>query len=141
MSCRRLVKVIGWQQALYGAGGDSVAPSDCLRNLYPDSLGAKRRADVVQEAEQLPIGLEERRLVVRDPMLLAELPDDRLRATHVQARHAGEQVMLDLVVERAVPEIGQRMAADVARGQNLGAHEVESRGGVGLWHALVIGSK
>jgi len=37
-------------------------------------------------------------------LFAAELLDDRLRAPHVQSRHTGEEVMLDLVVERAIPE-------------------------------------
>ena len=65
--------------------------------------------------------------MVRDAPLLAKLLDDRLRAAHVQPGHAREEVMLDLVVERAIPEIGERMTPDVARGQHLRAHEVEAR--------------
>src|SRR5712692_4354836 len=85
-------------------------------NLRPRALGSQRGPNLVQKLEQLPVRLEERGLVVIDAALAAELLNDRLRTPHVQSRHAGEQVMLDLVVERAVPEVGQGMTANVAGG-------------------------
>src|SRR5438309_11752402 len=88
-------------------------------NLGSSALGSQGSADLVQKLEQLPVRVQERRFVVVNAFLAAELLDDRLRTPHIQSRHAREEVMLDLVVERAVPEVGQRMADYVACRQRL----------------------
>ena len=47
--------------------------------------------------------------------------------------------MLDLVIERPVQQVGQRVGAHVARGQHLRAQEVERLTAFDLRHALVVG--
>jgi len=62
----------------------------------------------------LAIRREEAGGVVRNAQPLAEVFDDGLRLAELIARHGREQVMLDLVVEAAVPEVGDPVPEDVA---------------------------
>ena len=78
----------------------------------------------MQVLEDLSVGLEHTGLVVGDGVLPAEAPDDTLRLWQLVAGQPREQMVFDLVVETAVPEVGDRVAYDVATGQYLPAQEV-----------------
>ena len=73
----------------------------------------------MQEAQDLAIRAVDRGLVVGDVDLGAVGAHDLVGAADVAARHGGKQVVLDLVVERSVEEVGERIGPDVARGQDL----------------------
>lgn len=75
---------------------------------------AQRSADVMQIAEDLSEGSGDTCLMIRDATRFAESPHERLRLSELVARHGREQVMFDLIVQAAIPEIGQRMGVDIA---------------------------
>jgi hypothetical protein len=52
---------------------------------------------------------------------VAERFDDRLRFSQFVARDLREQVMLDLVVQTTVPEVGKGVGFDVSGGEHLPA--------------------
>ena len=64
-------------------------------------------------------------LGVGDGALLTECFHDRLSLPQLVPRHAREQVMLNLVIEPAIPEVGNRIPNDVAARQNLPAEEID----------------
>ena len=64
--------------------------------------------------QDLFVGLEHAGLVVGDGVIPAEASDDRLRFSQLVAGQPREQVVFDLVVEAAVPEVGNRVGCDVA---------------------------
>src|SRR6185312_15743406 len=69
-------------------------------------LGCPRpqgRAQRVEIAQDLPVRAGHRRLVVGDAALPAEGAHDRLRRPQLVARQRREEVMLDLVVQPAIP--------------------------------------
>ena len=68
----------------------------------------------MQVLEDLFVGLEHARLVVADTVVPAEAPDDRLCFSQLVAGQPREEVVFDLVVEAAVPEVGDRVSDDVA---------------------------
>src|SRR5215211_1449153 len=79
----------------------------------------------MQVLEDLPVGLEHAGLVVGDGMISTESFDDRLRFSQLVAGQPWKQVVFDLVVQAAIPEVGDRMGDDVPACQYLPAHEVE----------------
>src|SRR5215208_4763260 len=88
--------------------------------------------------QDLFVGLKHAGLVVGDGVLLAESPDDRLRLPQLVAGQPREQVVFDLVVETAVPEVGDRVGYDVAAGQYLPAQEVHLAVAVQEGHGFVV---
>jgi len=87
------------------------------------------------------IGLEQPGLGVGDAVLGAVGADERLRPAQVAARHAREQVVLDLQVEAAHEPVDRPAAADVARGQDLAGEEVDPRVPRDQRHPLVVGGE
>src|SRR5690606_1740672 len=89
--------------------------SDCLSLLQQRALErvALAEADAVDVAGDDAVRGPQRRLGVADPEPLAVRPDRAGRLTQVRARHRGEQVMLDLVVQPAHGDIEQAASADV----------------------------
>src|SRR5437764_13774347 len=81
-------------------------------------------AHLVQEREDLAVRLKHAGLMIRDVVLLAIRANDALRLWQITTWHRREEVVLDLVVETAVPLVGDETGADVARGQHLAAQEV-----------------
>jgi hypothetical protein len=71
--------------------------------------------------QEFPVGLQHPSLVVGDEMRVTERFDDRLRFSQFVARDLREQVMLDLVVQTTVPEVGKGVGFDVSGGENLPA--------------------
>ncbi len=69
--------------------------------------------------QEFPVGLQQPGLVIGDGMRLAERFDDRLRFSQFVARDLREQVMLDLVVQSTVPEVGKGVGFDVSGGDHL----------------------
>src|SRR5215204_6729159 len=78
------------------------------------SCFAQRSADRVEVLQDLFVGLEHAGLVVGDTVLPAEALDDRLRFFELVAGQPREQVVFDLVVEAAVPEVGYGVGDNVA---------------------------
>ena len=68
----------------------------------------------MQILDDLPVGLHEAGLVVSNGMFLAEGFDDVLRFFQFVPGNSWEQVMFDLVVQTAIPEISNRMGFDIA---------------------------
>src|SRR5262245_58997576 len=95
----------------------------------------------MEKLEDLDVGLQRAALSVGYRSLLAERPDDRLRFLQVVPRHAGEEMVFDLVVQSAVPEVGQRVSLDISTGQNLAANEVELAIAVQRRHPFVVGGE
>lgn len=75
----------------------------------------------MQKLQDFAEGLEHAGLIVGDFVFTAIGFDDPLRFFQIVARHVGEEMMLDLVVEATIPEIGEEATTYVARGQNLAA--------------------
>src|SRR5215212_1588427 len=71
--------------------------------------------------QEFPVGLQQSSLVIGDGTRVAERFDDRLRFSQFVARDLREQVMLDLVVQTTVPEVGKGVGFDVSGGENLPA--------------------
>src|SRR6266566_8047714 len=59
------------------------------------AAGPERGPDLVQEAQQLAVGLEHRALVVGDTTLPAELADDGVSLADAVPGHGREEVVLD----------------------------------------------
>jgi hypothetical protein len=78
-------------------------------------------------------------LDARDAEFAAVGPDDRPGVAQGGARHAQEQMVLDLVTKPTQQYVGERAAVDVARGQHLAAQEVGLVVRVEDRHALVVG--
>ena len=95
-------------------------------------------ADRVQVAQRLRVGGREAHLGIRQPMLLAEVPDQGLRPAQAGTGHGREKVMLDLVVQAAQRKVSQPAAADVARGEDLTAQEIGLVRPLQDRHSLVV---
>ena len=75
----------------------------------------------VKVVQRLRVGVDQAGFTVSQAVFVAKAPDDWLGVAEVGSRHAGKQVMLDLVVQAAEGEVHQPAAADVAGGQHLPA--------------------
>ena len=75
--------------------------------------------------EDFSIGLKEACLVIRDIVLLTEGFDDVLCCSQLVPGDCREQVVLDLVIQPAVPEIGERMSSDIAGTEYLLMQKVQ----------------
>ena len=64
--------------------------------------------------------------------------DQGLGQPQVRARHAGQEMVLDLVVEAAEEEVGERIAAHIAGGEHLAAQVAPAGALLGHRHALVV---
>ena len=71
--------------------------------------------------QEFLVGLQQPSLVIVDEMRVTERFDDRLRFSQFVAWDLREQVMLDLVVQTTVPEVGKGVGFDVSGGENLPA--------------------
>lgn len=96
---------------------------------------------MIQVGQDFAVRAEDAGLIIRDAMRFAELANDRLGGAQAVARNGGEEVMLNLVVETAVPEVGDRVRFDIASRDYLTSQEVE--GGLFLQHrhAFMVGGK
>src|SRR5258706_5409507 len=93
----------------------------------------------MQITQNLPIGLKHSRLVIGNGVLLAVCSDDLLRFSQFVPGHGREQVVLYLVIQRAIPEVSQGMGPDIAGGKYLLTQEVYGAVPVQNEHALVVG--
>src|SRR6266545_6362393 len=66
---------------------------------------AQRSAHLIEKLEDLSVGLERATLSIGYRTLLAERSDDGLSLLQFVPWHAGEQMVFDLVVKSAVPEV------------------------------------
>lgn len=103
--------------------------------------GDQGPADLVQAVENLSIGAPDRRFVVVEPMFDAVGANNLLRFDQLIAGHGGKKMVLDLVIEPAVPEVDDRMGAHVARRQHLLFEKGQRVVLVDDGHALVVGSE
>src|SRR3954470_5619398 len=85
----------------------------------------ERGADSVQVAQDLAVRAEDGALVVGEAVPPAVGAHECLSPPEAGPGHAGEQVVLDLVVQAAEDEVGEPAAADVAGGEYLAAQVVE----------------
>ena len=67
----------------------------------------------MQVLEDLPVGLEHAGLVVGDGVISTEVSDDLLCFSQLVPGQSRKQVVFDLVVEAAVPEVGDLVGKDV----------------------------
>lgn len=89
--------------------------------------------------DDLNIGANDSRLVVRNTALGAKLLHDRIGPGEPVARHGGKQVVLHLVIQSAVEEIDKWIGTDVARCEHLLPQKIDL-GALGIHrHALVVG--
>ena len=102
---------------------------------------SQRLAHLVQELKDLGDRSENSTFRVVDTVFLAEDHNDWLSFPHFVPRHAREQVVLDLVVKPAIPEVGNRIPDDVAACQNLPAQEADVVFLAERGHALVVRRK
>ena len=93
----------------------------------------------MQMLQDLPVGLEYSSLVVREGVFSTEILDNRLRFSQLVPGQSWKQVMFDLVVEAAIPEVGDRMSADVPAGQYLTVQEVQLALPLQHGHGFVVG--
>ncbi len=79
----------------------------------------------MQKAQNVLVGLKHTRLMIVDGVLLAEGFDDRLCFPQFVPGHDGKQMMLDLVVQPAIPKVDQGRTSDSAGGKHLAAEKVQ----------------
>lgn len=79
--------------------------------------------------------------MVRNPVGPTIILNDRACVLEVSARHDGEEMMFDLIVEPAVQEIGEEPWADVASGEHLLTDEIDLLICPYDLHALMVGSE
>ena len=91
--------------------------------------------------QEFPVGLQQSSLIIGDGTRVAERFDRRLRSSQFVARDLREQVMLDLVVQTTVPEVGKGVGLDVSAGENLPAQEGQPAVLVQNGHAFVVGGE
>ena len=84
-------------------------------------LFAQWGTHLMKVLQEFPVGLQQSSLIIGDGTRLAERFDDRLRFSQFVARDLREQVMLDLVVQTTVPEVGKGVGFDVSGGGHLPA--------------------
>ena len=65
-----------------------------------------RPTDIMEKSEYLFVRLPYPSVVVRYSLFLAEYPDDHLRFFEVVSGHVWEQMMLNLIIQPAIPEVG-----------------------------------
>ena len=79
----------------------------------------------MQMLEDFPVGLKKTSLVIRDSAFFTEGFNDLLCFSQFVSGDSRKQVVLDLVIQPAVPEISDRMRPHVARTQYLLVQEVQ----------------
>jgi hypothetical protein len=105
-------------------------------------LGSARRASgLVETAQRLTVGGDEAGLQVGHAQILAAAADHAPVPAQVRAGHAGEQVVLDLMVQAAGRDAGEPPATHVAGGEHLPAQEVGAVLAGEDGHALVTGGE
>ena len=85
--------------------------------------------------------MQDARLIIQDGALIAEGFDNTLGFSQSISRHVWEQMVLDLVVQPAIPEIDQRMSLDIAGGKYLLMQEVHWTILVQDEHSFMVGGK
>ena len=79
----------------------------------------------MQMLEDFPIGLKETGFVIRDVIFLAESFDDLLGFLQFVPRYSWEQMVLNLVIQCSIPEIGHGMRSHIAGTQDLLMQKVQ----------------
>ncbi len=73
----------------------------------------------MEKMQYLLVGLEHTGLAIGNSMLFAKGPDERLCLSQFVPGHGWEQVMLDLIVQSAIPKVDQGRTLDVAGRKHL----------------------
>ena len=95
----------------------------------------------MEEAEYFFVGLPHPSLVIVYTPFPAERPHDQLGLLMVVARQVGEQVVLDLVLQSAVPEVGNETRFNISGGEHLSSQKVQGLIFIQNQHSFVIGSE
>src|SRR5262247_4658229 len=111
-----------------------------MRRLIPIRL-PQWRADAVEMAQDVSIGLPDAGLVIRDRTRLTEGSHGRLGRFELVPGHRGEEVMLDLIVESAKPEVCHRVRSDIASREDLLAESIQRTVAPQHEHPCMIGRK
>ena len=72
-------------------------------------------------------------------MFLAKCFDDAMGLFQVFARHAGEQMMLDLIIESSIPEVIEGTRRHISGRYHLAAQEIHLCLFLQNGHTLVVG--
>lgn len=112
---------IGSQSATRARGGcvplqesGFLSPTTNLRQrLHRRKLRDEVHRDLVQVSQHLPRALEEGRLVVTNPVLLAEGLHEAVHLLQLVARDLWEEMMVDLELKPPTEPIDERRARDV----------------------------
>ena len=90
----------------------------------PWNLRSQWGANVVQILQYLSLRLNNACFVIRDRILPAEGSDDLLSFLQVMPGHAGEQMVLYLVVQSTVQEVVYMTRLYIPGGENLPSQEI-----------------
>ena len=93
----------------------------------------------MEKVQYLLVRLEHTGLAIGDRMLLAESLDERLCPSQVVPGHGWEQMMLDLIVQSAIPKVDQRRTLDVAGRKHLLTEEIRRAVLVHNRHPFMVG--
>ena len=93
----------------------------------------------MEKVQNVFVGLEHTGLAIGDCMLLAEGFDEWPCLPQFVPGHSWEQMMLDLVVQTAIPEVDQGRTFDVAGCEHLLTEEVRWAVLVHDGHAFMVG--
>ena len=85
--------------------------------------------------------MEHAGLMIADVQVSAKLVDDGLCFTQLIARHGGEEVMFNLVVQATIPKVGDGMRSYVSGGEHLQTEEIHLLVFAHDEHPFVVGCK
>ena len=95
----------------------------------------------MQVGQNLPERIQSSGLSIEDTVLFTEGFDDFSGLTEVVPGHGREEVVFDLIVEAAIPEIDKGVGLHVSSGKNLVVQVVQGVVPVGDEHTLVVWGK
>src|SRR5919106_3107687 len=95
----------------------------------------------MEVAQGLAISLEYAGLTIGDRMGLTKYFDRRLCRFELVPGHMGEEVMLNLIVQAAKPEVGERVRSDISGREDLLSDPIERTVALEHEHPLMIGCK
>ena len=95
----------------------------------------------MQVVQNFLIRLQPTCLMIGARTCLAEGLDDALCFTQIVTRHTREKVMLDLIIQSSVPEIGERMGFHITCRLHLTMQKVQGAVLVQYRHPFVIGGE
>ncbi len=93
----------------------------------------------MEEVQNFLVGLQHTGLAIGNGVLLAEGLDQGPCLSQSVPGHGREQMMLDLIVQSAIPEVDQGRALDIAGRKHLPTEEVRWAGLVHDGHPFMVG--